>query len=601
MHPKLYQKSLGGLTLALGLWMTALQAQQPPAPAPQPAPAAQPPAVPKPPAAQVDPKTGAVIVPLGGVVSFKPDTGKDAFSDVVVSREDILQVRVSATDPRELLLTGRTTGQVQLTLVFKERPPIVYDVVVQPDLALLRSLIRRTVPTANVEVTPGLGNTIILSGYVTSPQDAEIILQLAANAAGQVPGQAAGGQPNIINAMQIGGGQQVQIDVVVASVDRNLLRQRGFDFAVSGTTVQISSLVSGLIGVQQQQQQNIPGRIRGVSPNANLQLGITPASFIAGLQALRNEGVAKFIAEPRVVTQSGRPAFFRAGGQQAIVSPQAGLVGPGAQLQPFGTELEVLPIVYGNGMIWLEIQPRISAVNFGLGIIINGQATPGFTEQSVRTAVMLESGQTYAIGGLIQNSIEANNSKIPVLGDLPFIGVGFSRLRHEIREQELIILVTPRLVGPLNCDQVPQRVPGRETREPDDYELFLENILEAPRGQRKVWNGRCYNAPYKCDPTAAIFPCVGDVCTGQGGAMGTGQPSHNGTGKVATPAPAPLPPLTPPSTTGTPLGSSANPNLSQEAGGGTSPQFQGSTSQDPVPTSVSGMPPKMEIPEMRRQ
>jgi len=595
MHPTLYQKSLGGLALALGLWMTAVQAQQPPAPAPQPAPGTQPPTAPKPPAAQVDPKTGAVVVPLGGVVSFKPETGKDAFSDVVVSREDILQVRVSATDPRELLLTGRTTGQTQLTLVFKERPPIVYDVVVQPDLALLRTLIRRTVPTANVEVTPGLGNTIILSGYVTSPQDAEIILQLAANAAGQVPGQAQGAQTNIINAMQIGGGQQVQIDVVVASVDRNLLRQRGFDFAVSGSTVQVSSLVSGLIGVQQQQQQqqNIPGLVRGVSPTANLQLGITPASFIAGLQALRNEGVAKFIAEPRVVTQSGRPAFFRAGGQQAIVSPQAGLVGPGAQLQPFGTELEVLPIVYGNGMIWLEIQPRISAVNFGLGIIINGQATPGFTEQSVRTAVMLESGQTYAIGGLIQNSIEANNSKVPVLGDLPFIGVGFSQLRHEIREQELIILVTPRLVGPLNCDQVPQRVPGRETREPDDYELFLENILEAPRGQRKVWNGRCYNAPYKCDPTAAIFPCVGDLCTGQGGVIGTGHPGAKSSGKVPTTTPAMLPPLTQPNSA--PLRSA-----SQESSSGEQLQNSGSVAPPPVPTSVSGMPPQIGVPETPR-
>ena len=72
-----------------------------------------------------------------------------------------------------------------------------------------------------------------------------------------------------------------------------------------------------------------------------------------------------------------------------------------------------------------------------------------------------------------------------------------------------MILVTPRLVGPMNCDQVPQAIAGRETRNPDDYELFLENILEAPRGQRKVWNGRCYNAAWKCDPTAAIFPCVG--------------------------------------------------------------------------------------------
>lgn len=577
MHPIVRKQWIWGMTLACGLWMTAVQGQQPPAP--QPVPGNQPPSA-KPPAAQVDPKTGAIIVPLGGVVSFRPETGKDAFSDVVVSREDVLQVRISATDPRELLLTGRTTGQAQLTLVFKERPPIVFDVVVQPDLTLLRNLIRRTVPTANVEVTPGLGNTIILSGYVTSPQDAEIILQLAANAAGQTPGQ--GGQPgqsNIINAMQIGGGQQVQIDVVVASVDRNLLRQRGFDFAVSGTTVQISSLVSGLIGVQQQQQQqNIPGLVRGVSPTANLQLGITPATFIAGLQALRNEGVAKFIAEPRVVTQSGRPAFFRAGGQQAIVSPQAGLVGPGAQLQPFGTELEVLPIVYGNGLIWLEIQPRISAVNFGLGIIINGQATPGFTEQSVRTAVMLESGQTYAIGGLIQNSIEATNSKVPVLGDLPFIGVGFSRLRHEVREQELIILVTPRLVGPLNCDQVPKRVPGRETREPDDYELFLENILEAPRGQRKVWNGRCYNAPYKCDPTAAIFPCVGDVCTGTGAVPGAA--SHKLTPACPAP-PASLPPLTP---------------TNAPQGNGSTPQ---GAAQEPVPTSVSGTPPPI-VPEIPR-
>jgi pilus assembly protein CpaC len=541
----------------------------------------------KPPTVQVDPKTGALLVPLGGVVTFRPETGKDTFTDVVVSRDDVLQVRVSATDPRELLLTGRITGQAQITLVFKERPPIIYDVVVQPDLTLLRNLIRRTVPTANVEVTAGLGNTIILSGYVTSPQDAEIIVQLAANAAGQVPGQAGQAtQPNIINAMQIGGGQQVQIDVVVASVDRNLLRQRGLDFAVSGTTVQISSLVSGLIGVQQQQQQNIPGIIRGISPTANLQLGITPATFIAGLQALRNEGVAKFIAEPRVITQSGRPAFFRAGGQQAIVSPQAGLVGPGAQLQPFGTELEVLPIVYGNGMIWLEIQPRISAVNFGLGIIINGQATPGFTEQSVRTAVMLESGQTYAIGGLIQNSVEATSTKVPVLGDLPFLGVGFSRIRHEIREQELIILVTPRLVGPLNCDQVPTRVPGRETREPDDYELFLENILEAPRGQRKVWNGRCYNAAYKCDPTAAIFPCVGDVCTG------TAQLPSLGAHKLGTAAPATAPaalpkPISPNSggaaTTGTPA-----PMISSD-------HIDSANSHEPVPTSIRPTAP-VEVP-----
>jgi pilus assembly protein CpaC len=458
------------------------------------------------PSVQVDPKTGALIVPLGGLVSFDPKTGPA--DSIVVSREDIIKVKVNAADPKLLDITGVNTGLAQLTVNYNKDQKKVFDVVVQPDLNLLRNIIRRTVPTAAVEVSPGLGQVIILSGYVTSPQDADIVTRLATNAAG--------GQANaVINAVQVGGGQQVQIDVVVASVDRNMIRQRGFDFFIGGTQANFTSIVSGLLGSQ-------PGAQIGTLPlstgAANMTLGIVNAPFFAALQALRTEGVAKFIAEPRVVTQSGRPAFFRAGGQQAILSATSGITGPGVQLVPFGTELEVLPIVYGNGQIWMEINPRITAVSAALGITVGNANSPGFTEQQVRTAVMLESGQTYAIGGLIQNSVQADSTKVPVLGDLPFIGIGFSRLRHEQRESELVILVTPRLVGPMNCDQVPKRLPGRETRNPDDYELFLENILEAPRGQRKVWNGRCYNAAWKCDPTASIFPCVGNACTGANGA-----------------------------------------------------------------------------------
>ena len=206
------------------------------------------------------------------------------------------------------------------------------------------------------------------------------------------------------------------------------------------------------------------------------------------------------------------------------MSQTSGITGPGALLVPFGTTLEVLPIVYGNGQIWLDINPSVTSVNFGLGITINGAATPGFSEQSARCSVLLESGQTFAIGGLIQSSVQATASRVPVLGDVPFLGTLFSSVRHEERESEIVILVTPRLVGPMDCNQVPRRLPGRETRSPDDYELFLEGILEAPRGQRKVWNGRCYNAAYKCDPSVATFPCVGNVCNGPsvaGGSCGT--------------------------------------------------------------------------------
>jgi pilus assembly protein CpaC len=218
-----------------------------------------------------------------------------------------------------------------------------------------------------------------------------------------------------------------------------------------------------------------------------------------------------------VTTQTGRPAFFLSGGRQAVLGPASGINGPGVTFQQVGVSLEVLPIVYGNGQIWLEINPTNRQVNQGFGITTVFGATPGFTEQQTRCAVMLESGQTFAIGGLIQNSVQASSSRVPLLGDLPFIGTAFSRVSYNEAESELVILVTPRLVHQLDCNQVPKRLPGRETRSPDDYELFLEGILEAPRGQRKVWNGKCYNAAYKCDPTIGTYPCVGNVCYGPNG------------------------------------------------------------------------------------
>ena len=345
-------------------------------------------------------------------------------------------------------------------------------------------------------------------------------------------------------------------------------------------TVQFNSVLSGLISP--------PGLGAAataasgtISPDANLQLGLVPAGFFGALRALRTEGLAKFLAEPRVVTQTGRPAQFRAGGQQAILSPASGINGPGVVLQPFGTEVDVLPIVYGNGQIWLEISPRITAVNQGLGITTVFGATPGFSEQSVRCAVMLESGQTFAIGGLIQNSVQASSSRVPVLGDLPFVGWAFSRVNHQELESELVILVTPRLVTAMDCNQVPRRLPGRETRSPDDYELFLEGILEAPRGQRKVWNGRCYNAAYKCDPSVSQYPCIGNLCTGPNGGANCGTNGCVAPAAAGRPAGYPVPTL--PQT----MEPSALPMLPPEGGGASLP---------PV-TRVPTAAPAEEIPD----
>ncbi|MCY2940681.1 MAG: hypothetical protein NTV50_03315, partial [Planctomycetota bacterium] len=104
---------------------------------------------------------------------------------------------------------------------------------------------------------------------------------------------------------------------------------------------------------------------------------------------------------------------------------------------------------------------------------------------------------TFVIGGLIQNETRGIVNKVPVLGDLPFLGVLFSTKEYTETEQEVVILVTPYLVDPQSCDQLPKLLPGQETRSPDDFELFLEGILEAPRGPRKVIQDRRYIPAFK--------------------------------------------------------------------------------------------------------
>lgn len=471
---------------------------------------------------KVDPRTKALIVPLGGTVKWEPDLGGALPREVTVQNESMLSVRNDATNPKAYVLTGTSPGLTKVTVLSSTNVRVLFDVVVEPDFEQLRNIIKRTLPTASVEVVPGIGTSVILTGYVNKPEDAALVERIAIaavrqqqtdpnNQGGQGGGQGAtgSGSTQVINAIQIGGNQHVQIDLVVASVNRSELRQRAFDFTVAGTTVTINSVLGGLI------TPATGGTGGAINPSANLQVGIVPANFFGALKALKTEGLAKFLTEPKLVTQSGRAANILAGGRQAILSNQSGITGPGVQLEPVGTEVDVLPIVMGNGKIYLEVYPRIRAVNAARGITVLGALSPGFDEQSARATVMLESGQTFAIGGLIETAVQSSTNKVPFLGDIPFIGAAFSNISHQETETELVILVTPRLVEPMDCNQVPRRVPGRETRSPDDYEVFLETLMEAPRGQRKVWNGFKYNAAHNCDN--AGYPCVGDVCGGTGG------------------------------------------------------------------------------------
>jgi pilus assembly protein CpaC len=535
----------------------------------------------------------ALVVPINGTKRVAMTT-KRAIRSAIIEKENIARVQALQNDPQSVLVIGLQAGTTRLRLTDDAGTEEGIDIVVELDIEIVKTVLKRAFPTAAVEPIPTGTNTIVLVGTVAHAEEIEAILRVAQGVlATGVPATGGGGTGSytatitVVNAMTVGGVRQVQLDVVMASVNRTELRNFGVNFTLTGTTGFISSLIGSLTQTGAQAGGG-SGAVTGggvtllgpaqflssLTPGArtNIVAGIVPAGFNVFITALREERLAKLLAEPRLVTLSGRPATFLSGGQQAVPEVTASGVGGGTvgtRFEPFGTQLTFLPIVLGNGKIYLEVEPVISQLNANNGFVIGGVAVPGRDEQRVRTAVMMEPGQTFAIGGLIQNEVGGDATKTPILGDLPFIGGLFSNIAYSEQEREVVVLVTPYLVDPMDCRQAPCKLPGFETRSPDDFELFLELILEAPRGQREVFPNKKYRPAWMNDPAADKFPCGGAECAtpcfgGRGGkgcsngACGNGSCGNGACGSGATWAPGAVAPAP------TPAGAAAASNGNEQ-------------------------------------
>ena len=255
------------------------------------------------------------------------------------------------------------------------------------DLEDLRQQLHRAVPTANITVIPSSDNAVILTGPVERAEDVDSILQLA---------QGIGGI-QVINAMVVGGVKQVQLDVVLASLNG----------------ISLSTLVHGLGGAKGQQSSLschvLPGEsaspaLTGVpSGPALLSLHVLPGEAANRLLGMMNllkwVGMTRIIAQPCLVTLSGRPATFLVGGNQAV--PVVGGIGgaTGVQFEPFGTQVQFLPIVHGDGKIYMEVSPSITEFDPAFGTTPEGKPVAGRRCTCINTTVELELGQTFVIGG----------------------------------------------------------------------------------------------------------------------------------------------------------------------------------------------------------
>ncbi len=424
---------------------------------------------------------------------------------VVVPRASVINADPDPTDPTQIRITGRAQGTTPLTMTDVRDNVTVTSVRVERDLTDLREAVRREYPRANVKINPGQGQMVIVTGTVDSSEEVEGLLRFI--------GGYAGGAANVINALRVDGVMQVALEVCIAQVDRNEERRIGFDFFFDEPgKVSILSRVAAITSIQQSSDFGTTLQLDPTRLTQVVSITDNGKLFDAFIDALRVEGVAKTLANPTLTALSGRSASFLLGGEIPVIEATATGT-PSISFKQFGTILNFIPVILGDGRIRIQVFAEVSQPNFAVTVL----GTPTFTTTNTSTVVELQAGQTMAIGGLLQTIVNATATKTPVLGDLPFVGAAFRRTFHTEKETELLIIVTPRLVDGLDCGQRTVKLPGQESRSPTDFELFLEGILEAPRGAREICPDGCYRPAHLGDLTSqcgTVGPCGKGLTTG---------------------------------------------------------------------------------------
>ena len=389
-----------------------------------------------------------------------------------VNNPDILEL--TPLSPNQIQIAAKAAGVTQVNLWDENKKLYTIDVIVFGDVRELTMVLRSAFPNAALKVVP-VANAVMISGFVDQPEHIARVIRVAEEY-----------YPKVINNMSVGGCQQVLLHVKIMEVSRTKLRQLGFDWAKITGGNMVSSSPSGLISQPASPalpagipQTNTLPPLSAVTNNPipstfafNVMSGTS--AFFGVLDALRQDDLAKILAEPTLVTISGRPAQFLAGGSFYIV-PQ-GLAASQPINVPYGTRLDFVPIVLGNGRIHLDVRPKISEIDPSLTV----QGYPGLLQREAETGVEMQAGQTLAIAGLVQTVIEAENTGLPWISEVPYLGAAFRQVKESKNERELLILVTPELVEAMDACDVPPCGPGMQTTSPSDWELFMKGHLEVP-------------------------------------------------------------------------------------------------------------------------
>jgi pilus assembly protein CpaC len=428
--------------------------------------------------------TATVMVTIGKSVDVRTD---QSLVDITVGDPEVADV--NPLSDHTLSILGKKIGTTRITVYGEGRKPVgIFDVDVSYDVSRLNAELARFMG-AGVRVS-SVNGRIMLSG--TAPD--AVTLDKAVIVARQFV-------PDVINMVQVLQPQQIMLEVRFIEASRQASRELGFQWNMfsGGTVANIGNQVSASQLPLAASAPTVAGGAAGVL-SGMAPFGFLVSQLVGGknaldvsINALEQKGLARSLAEPNLVALSGDTASFQAGGQFYVPVPEALGVVTFAP-QSYGVGLSFTPTVLKDGLINLVIKPEVSEIDPSNTVTVAGTSIPALIVRKASTTLELRDGQSFMLGGLLQNTSTTAQDQLPWVGDVPVLGTLFRSSQYQKKETDLVILVTPHIVHPL-APNAPIHTPLDSSLPANDIDFFLMGQAEVSPALARLAVG-AMNRPY---------------------------------------------------------------------------------------------------------
>jgi pilus assembly protein CpaC len=384
----------------------------------------------------------------GNPVNLAVTVGKSLILDtpadlrrVSVANGDLAEAL--AVTPREVLINGKAAGETSVILWEQDGGRVLYNLTVRQNTARVEAVqrqLKRALEGQDVSLDFE-NDSVFLRGTVKDLSSAERAANMAATLGKVV---------NLLRVEVPAAEPQILLKVRFADVDRSVSTSFGFNLLSTGAAKTVGQITTGQFGPATPSLQGSSAQFT-LSDALNVFLFRSDLNLGALIQALEARNLLQMLAEPNVLALNGKPASFVAGGEFPFPVVQGGAAAGAVTIQfrEYGVRINFLPVVTPRGSIRLQVTPEVSSLDYSNALQFQGFTIPALATRRVQTSVELESGQSFVIAGLLDNTITESLNKIPGIGDIPLLGKLFQSRTRTRSNSELMVLVTPELIRPI--------------------------------------------------------------------------------------------------------------------------------------------------------